>query len=81
MRCSDPGHGVDRTGPPLAPLSVEVLGAVEGGADTCDSVAAELGLPAGEAAAALADLEAHGYLSCSLVGVHSRTLLRAPEGI
>jgi DNA processing protein len=72
---------IDRTGPSLAPLSVAVLGAVEGGAETCDSVAAELDLPGGEAAAALADLEAHGYISCSLVGVYTRTLLHAPEGI
>jgi len=72
---------IDRTGPPLAPLPVAVLGAVEGGTETCDAVAAELGLSGGEAAAALADLEAHGYVSCSLVGVYTRTLLRAPVGI
>ena len=69
---------IDRTGPPLAALAVAVLQAVEGGAETCDSVAAELSLSGGQAAAALAGLETQGYVSCSLLGVYSRTLLRAP---
>jgi DNA processing protein len=75
------GPGVrrgDRVGPPIGPYAAEVLRAVEGGDHTCDAVAATLDLPGGEAAAALADLEAHGYVSCSLLGVYSRTLLRPP---
>ena len=34
--------------------------------------------PAREAAAALADLEALGYVTCSMVGVYSRTILQPP---
>ena len=56
------------------------LEALELGAETCDAVAAELGLSGAEAAAALADLEALGYVTCSLVGVYSRTLLKPTLG-
>ena len=70
----------ERVGPPLDPSCAEVLDAVERGEDTCDAVAAELDLSGAEAAAALADLEALGYVSCSLVGVYARTLLRQPPG-
>jgi DNA processing protein len=70
-----------RAGPAIGPAAAEVLRAVEGGENTCDAIAAALDLPAGEAAAALADLEAHGYVSCSLLGVYSRTLLLPPAGI
>jgi DNA processing protein len=77
------GPGVrraERTGPPLDPELHGVLAAVEAGEGTCDAVAATLDLPGAKAATALATLEALGYLSCSLVGVYSRTLL-APPGI
>jgi DNA processing protein len=52
---------------------------VEGGGETCDAIAAQLDLSGPEAASALATLEALGYLSCSLVGVYSRTLLATPD--
>ena len=54
-----------------------VLAASSGARETCDAVAAALDLAGAEAAAALATLEALGYVSCSLVGVYSRTLLAA----
>jgi hypothetical protein len=52
---------------------------VERGAETCDAVAAELDLSGALAATALADLEGLGYVSCSLVGTYSRTLLPPPR--
>ncbi len=64
-----------RVGPPLDPALATVLAAVEAGQGTCDGVAASLGVPAPETAAALARLEVLGYLTCSLMGVYSRTLL------
>jgi DNA processing protein len=67
-----------RTGPALEPHQLAALVAVERGEETCDAVAAALDLDGAEAAAALAALEALGYLTCSLVGVYSRTLLEAP---
>ncbi len=70
---------LDRFGPPLEPALAEVLGAVEGGEQTCDAIAATLDLGGAEAAAALATLESRGYVTCSLVGVYLRTTLRAPE--
>lgn len=76
------GPGVrraERVGPALEPELLAVLAAIEAGAETCDAVAGELDLTGAEAAAALATLEAAGYLSCSLVGVYSRTLLGAPD--
>jgi DNA processing protein len=76
------GPGICRPAPPygpaLEPLAAEALAAVELGADTCDAVAAALDRSGAEAAAALADLEAGGYVSCSLLGVYSRTSLRPP---
>ncbi len=69
---------VERTGVSLEPLLLEVLAAVERGAETCDALAADLDLSGPGAAAALASLEALGYLTCSLVGVYSRTLLTPP---
>jgi DNA processing protein len=75
------GPGVrraERAGPQLDPELLGVLAAVERGGQTCDAIAAELDLSGAEAAAALATLEALGYLSCSLVGLYSRTLLTAP---
>jgi DNA processing protein len=70
---------LDRFGPPLEALQVEVLGAVERGEGTSDAVAAALDLGGAEVAAALATLESRGYVTCSLVGVYLRTTLRAPE--
>jgi DNA processing protein len=72
---------LERSGPPLDPMLAEALAAVERGADTCDALAAELDLSGADAAASLADLEALGYVSCSLVGIYSRTGQPAPEGI
>lgn len=69
---------VERAGPPLDAVRLGALTALEGGAETCDAIAAALGLRGAEAAAALADLEALGYVSCSLVGCYSRTLLQPP---
>lgn len=68
----------ERLGPVLEPQAAAVLAAVEAGSDTADAIAAQLDLSGAEAAASLAVLEALGYLSCSLVGVYSRTMLRAP---
>jgi DNA processing protein len=76
------GPGVrmaERTGADLERELLGVLAAVEGGAETCDVVAAQLDLSGAEAASALATLEALGYVSCSLVGSYSRTLLAAPR--
>lgn len=69
---------LERCGPPLDPPLREVLEAVELDAQTPDAVASGLGLPGGEAAAALADLESQGYVACSLLGVYTRTTLRSP---
>jgi DNA processing protein len=72
---------VERAGPRLEPDLLGVLGAVESGLDTPDAVAADLDLSGADAAAALAALEALGYVSCSLVGVYSRTLLQPAADI
>ncbi|HEY2334124.1 MAG TPA: DNA-processing protein DprA [Solirubrobacterales bacterium] len=75
------GPGVrlaERAGPELEPKLLAALAAVERGGETCDAVAAQLDLSGAEAASALATLEALGYVSCSMVGAYSRTLLRAP---
>lgn len=63
-------------GPALEPALAAVLAAVEAGEGTCDGVAAALGLAGADAAAALARLELLGYLTCSTVGVYSRTMRR-----
>lgn len=60
--------------PALDPALGAVLAAVEAGEGTCDGVAAALGLAGSDAAAALARLELLGYLTCSAMGVYSRTL-------
>lgn len=76
------GPGVrrsERSGPPVGAELREVLLAVERGEATCDAVAEALDLTGAEAASALAALEAFGYLTCSLVGSYSRTLLAAPR--
>lgn len=72
---------VERAGPRLERDLRMVLEAVEGGLDTADAVAAQLDLPAAEAASALASLEALGYLSCSFVGAYSRTMLQPSRDI
>lgn len=69
---------VERVGPSLEPELRDVLLAVEADAQTPDAIASRLDLSGAEASAALATLEALGYLSCSLTGVYSRTLLTAP---
>jgi DNA processing protein len=69
---------VARSGPALEPALLSVLEAVERGEDTCDAVAAALDLDGAAAAAALAGLEALGYVACSLLGVYSRTPLAPP---
>jgi len=75
------GHQIERSGPPLEPRQRGVLEALELGAETGDAVAAGLRLSGAEAAAALADLESLGYVSCSLVGVYTRTPLQPPADI
>jgi DNA processing protein len=69
---------LERTGPPLEPRALAVLEALELGAETSDAIAAGLGIGGAETAAALADLEAGGYVACSLLGVYSRTTLKPP---
>jgi DNA processing protein len=70
---------VERRGPALGRMSLRALAAVERGAETCDQVAAELDVGGAAAAAALADLEAAGYVSCSMVGTYTRTPLLPPD--
>jgi DNA processing protein len=72
---------IERGGPSLDPVQAAALEAIELGAETCDAIAADLGLGGAEAAAALAGLESLGYVNCSLVGVYSRTTLRPPADI
>lgn len=72
---------VEQCGPPLSAELAEALRALERGAETCDALAAELDLTGPAAAAALADLEALGYVSCSLVGVYTRTTQEARDDI
>jgi DNA processing protein len=72
---------IERTGPQLDPRSRAVLEALELGAETSDAIAAELTLTGAETAAALADLEAAGYLTCSMVGVYARTTMKPPASI
>ncbi|MGC1852689.1 MAG: DNA-processing protein DprA [Solirubrobacterales bacterium] len=72
---------IERSGPRLDSAQEAVLEALELGAETCDAVAAGLQLSGADAAAALADLEALGYISCSLVGAYTRTTLQPPSDI
>ena len=69
---------VEKAGASLDPELIEILEAVERGEDTCDAVAIDLDLSGAEAASALSRLEMLGYVSCSMVGVYSRTLLQPP---
>jgi DNA processing protein len=75
------GPGVrraERAGPGLESGLLAALAAVERGEETCDEVAAALDLSGADAGSALATLEALGYVSCSMVGIYSRTLLATP---
>jgi DNA processing protein len=71
---------IERAGPNLEPAQQAALEALELGAETCDAIAADLGLSGAETAAALAALESLGYVNCSLVGVYTRTSLQPPTG-
>ncbi len=74
-----PGAGsYERTGPPLPPPLERVLAAVDAGLAESDAIAADTGFDGGTVAASLADLEARGYLDCSMVGRWSRTGMRPP---
>lgn len=76
------GPGVqrlERAGARLEMAQLEVLEAVERGEETADAIAAALDLSGADAAAALASLEALGYVSCSAIGAYSRTLLQPPR--
>ena len=66
---------IDRSGPALDEALAAALAAVEAGASSPDGVAAALGLSGPEAATALSRLELLGYVTCSSVGIYSRTLL------
>jgi DNA processing protein len=68
---------IERTGPALDSGLAEVLAAVEGGEGSCDAVAAALGFSGPAAAAALSRLELLGYVTCSTMGLYSRTILKA----
>jgi DNA processing protein len=70
----------ERTGSALSPKQLCVLGAIDTGEETSDAVAAHLDLSGAEVAATLATLEALGYVTCSLLGSYSRTLLQPPGG-
>jgi len=70
---------IERAGSPLDPAQGAVLEAIELGAETCDAIAADLGLGGAESAAALAGLESLGYVNCSVVGVYTRTTLQPPR--
>lgn len=72
---------IERAAPRLNAAQLAVLEALERGAETCDAVAADLQLEGGDAAVALADLESMGYVSCSLVGVYTRTTLQPTSDI
>jgi len=66
------------SGPELDPRLQAVLAAVESGQSNCDAVAAAVWVSGPEAAVALSRLELLGYLSCSNLGIYSRTLLSPP---
>jgi DNA processing protein len=70
---------IERAGPQIEPAQLGILDAVERGAETSDAIAAELDISGAEAAASLAALEALGYVSCSMLGAYSRTLLQPPK--
>jgi DNA processing protein len=70
---------LERTGPLLDPTLAAALAAVESGRSTCDALATSLDLSGPEAAAALARLELLGYLTCSTMGVYTRTMQSPPS--
>jgi DNA processing protein len=71
-----PGHKqIEQPTRTLDPELEAALAAVESGHSSCDAVATATGLTAPTAAAALARLELLGYLTCSSLGIYSRTLL------
>jgi DNA processing protein len=70
---------IERSGPSLDENLAAILAAVGAGQATCDAVATTLNIPAPDAAAALARLELLGYVSCSTMGLYSRTLLATPS--
>ncbi len=69
---------IERSGSPLDLGLTTVLAAVDAGESSCDGVATSLGLPAAQIAGALARLEVLGYLTCSPLGLYTRTLLAPP---
>ncbi len=69
---------LDRSGPPLDPALAAILATIEAGDGSPDAVATALGLSGPEAATALARLELLGYLSCSTMGVYTRTTVSMP---
>lgn len=74
-------HRIERSGPRLTAVQSAALDALERGADTSDGIVATLELSGGEVATALAELESFGYVTCSLVGVYTRTALQPPSDI
>ncbi|HEY5053045.1 MAG TPA: DNA-processing protein DprA [Solirubrobacterales bacterium] len=74
-------QSIGRSGPLLDAGLAQILDAVEAGVDTSDAIADGLDLSGPQAAAGLARLEALGYVSCSFVGVYTRTMLSVPAGI
>jgi DNA processing protein len=70
---------VRRAGPALDPELERVAEAVERGAAAPDAVALASGMPAGDAAVALARLELMGYVRVDAAGRYTRTSVRAPE--
>jgi DNA processing protein len=66
---------LERSSPVLDLKLQAVLVAVEAGESTCDAGATSAALSGPAAAAALAQLELLGYVTCSSVGTYSRTLL------
>lgn len=72
---------IERAGPKLDTAQQAVLEALEMGAETCDAIATDLQVSGGEVAGKLADLESLGYVSCSLIGIYTRTTLKPPTDI
>jgi DNA processing protein len=72
---------IKASGPALTQPGRAALEAIERGAESCDAVAVALGIGGADAAAALADLEASGYVTCSLLGTYKRSTLEAPDDI
>ena len=66
---------IERAGPALDAGQQAVLEALERGSETGDALATSLGLSGEEVAAKLADLESLGYVTCSMVGIYTRTSL------